>query len=85
MVKSELVSEDIQYKKKYHKISDFEMTNQNNELVTEKNYDNTIYVADFFFTTCQDICPIMTKNMYRLQEELKNCLLYTSPSPRDRG
>ena len=44
------------------------MTNQNNELVTEKNYDNTIYVADFFFTTCPSICPIMTANMHELQQ-----------------
>jgi len=71
MVNAELVSEDIQYKKKYHKISNFEMTNQNNELVTEKNYDNTIYVADFFFTTCPSICPIMTGNMVFLQNELE--------------
>jgi Uncharacterized protein SCO1/SenC/PrrC, involved in biogenesis of respiratory and photosynthetic systems len=68
MVNAELVFEDIQYKKKYHKISDFEMTNQNNELVTEKNYDNTIYVADFFFTTCPSICPIMTGNMVFLHK-----------------
>jgi len=71
MVNAELVSEDIQYKKKYHKISNFEMINQNNELVTEKNYDNTIYVADFFFTTCPSICPIMTGNMVFLQNELE--------------
>ena len=70
MVNAELVSDDIQYKKKYHKISNFEMTNQNNELVTEKNYDNTIYIADFFFTTCPSICPIMTGNMVFLQNEL---------------
>ena len=71
MVNAELVSEDIQYKKKYHKISNFEMTNQNNELVTEKNYDNTIYIADFFFTTCPSICPIMTGNMVFLQNKLE--------------
>ena len=72
MVNSELVSEEIQYKKKYHKISNFIMTNQNNELVTEKNYDNKIYVADFFFTTCPSICPIMTGNMVFLQNELED-------------
>ena len=71
MVNADLVSEDIQYKKKYHKISNFEMINQNNELVTEKNYDNTIYIADFFFTTCPSICPIMTGNMVFLQNELE--------------
>ena len=69
MVNAELVSEDIQYKKKYHKISNFEMTNQNNELVTEKNYDNTIYVADFFFTTCPTICPIMKTHLLRVYKK----------------
>ena len=48
------------------------MTNQNGEEITQANYKDKIYVADFFFTTCQDICPIMTKNMNQLQEELKN-------------
>ena len=71
MVNSELVSQEIQYKKKYHKISNFVMTNQNNELVTEKDYDNKIYVADFFFTTCPSICPMMTGNMVFLQNELE--------------
>ena len=50
----------------------FKLTNQNGKEITQANYKDKIYVADFFFTTCQDICPIMTKNMYRLQEELKN-------------
>jgi len=56
---------------KYHKIADFKLTNQNGEIVTEENYKDKIYIADFFFTTCQDICPIMTNNMYLLQEEFK--------------
>ena len=51
---------------------DFKLTNQNGEKITQEFYNDKIYVADFFFTTCQDICPIMTKNMYRLQEELKD-------------
>jgi len=70
MVTPELVDESIQYVKKYHTIAPFSMTNQNGQPITEKDYDNTIYVADFFFTTCPSICPIMTKNMYALQEKL---------------
>ena len=70
MVTPELVDESIQFVKKYHTIAPFSMTNQNGETITEKEYDNTIYVADFFFTTCPSICPIMTKNMYALQERL---------------
>jgi protein SCO1/2 len=70
MVAPELVDESIQFVKKYHTIAPFSMTNQNGKTVSEKDYDNTIYVADFFFTTCPSICPIMTKNMYALQEKL---------------
>jgi len=72
MVSEELVEVDIRYIKKYHKINDFVLTNQNGELISQEFYQNKIYVADFFFTTCPDICPIMTENMGYLQSELKN-------------
>ena len=71
-VNEKLVDSSVIHVSKYHKISDFELTNQNGQKITQEFYRNKIYVADFFFTTCQDICPIMTKNMYKLQEELKN-------------
>jgi protein SCO1/2 len=69
-VNSELVDTTIVHKINYHKISDFSLTNQNGEIVTQKKYENKIYVADFFFTTCQSICPIMTKNMKDIQDKL---------------
>ena len=79
-VNEKLVDSFVIHVSKYHKISDFELTNQNGQKITQEFYSNKIYVADFFFTTCQDICPIMTKNMYRLQEELKddNDILFLS-------
>ena len=72
MVSDELVEEDLRYVKKYHRISDFSLFNQNGDSISHDNYKNKIYVADFFFTTCPDICPIMTGNMLYLQEKLKN-------------
>ena len=72
MVSSELVEEELLHVKKYHKISDFNLLNQNGIEVSHNNYDNKIYVADFFFTTCPSICPIMTGNMVYLQNEIKN-------------
>ena len=71
-VNEKLVDSSIIHVAKYHKISDFKLINQNGKEITQANYKDKIYVADFFFTTCQDICPVMTKNMYQLQEELKN-------------
>ena len=72
MISTELVDQSIQYVKKYHKISDFSLTNQNGETISEQFYDNKIYVADFFFTTCPTICPIMTENMFYIQEKTIN-------------
>tara|TARA_B100000768_G_scaffold179975_1_gene198844 strand:- start:2888 stop:3514 length:627 start_codon:yes stop_codon:yes gene_type:complete len=81
MVSSELVEEEIQYIKKYHKISDFSLTNQNGETITQDYYENKIYIADFFFTTCPTICPIMTENMYQIQEKtIENNVLLVSYS-----
>ena len=72
MVNAELVDTTVQYVRKYHKISDFELVNQNGKTVTGKDYDDHIYVADFFFTTCLTICPVMTDNMLKIQEKIKN-------------
>ena len=72
MVSKDLVEENIQFIKKYHKIKDFSMKNQNGETITQEFYNDKIYVADFFFTTCPTICPIMTENMGYIQEKIKN-------------
>ena len=84
MVSSELVEDSIHHVKKYHKISNFSLTNQNGETVTEENYNNKIYVADFFFTTCPSICPIMTENMFYIQEKTVNKDAVRSTSVGDR-
>jgi len=72
MVNPELVDSLLRKKRKYHTIADFSLTNQNGENITHKDYQDKIYIADFFFTTCPTICPIMTKNMVGIQEQLKN-------------
>lgn len=71
-VSSELVDTTLQYVKKYHTIADFSLVNQNGKTITQDDYKDKIYVADFFFTTCQTICPIMTGHMAEIQEKLKD-------------
>ncbi|MDG2447274.1 MAG: SCO family protein [Flavobacteriaceae bacterium] len=71
-VNKELVDSTIQYVKKYHTIADFSLVNQNGKTVTQDTYNDKIYIADFFFTTCQTICPIMTDHMVILQNKLKH-------------
>ncbi|WP_299393338.1 SCO family protein [uncultured Gelidibacter sp.] len=72
MVNFEMVDSTVQYQSKYHKIADFSMLNQNGDTITQDDYNDKIYVADFFFTTCQTICPIMTDHMVQIQEKIKN-------------
>ena len=71
-VNYELVDSSIQHVKKYHRIADFELLNQNGETITHAKWDGKIYIADFIFTTCPSICPIMTNHMAELQQELSN-------------
>jgi protein SCO1/2 len=66
----ELVAPEISHVKKYHTIADFALVNQNGDTITQEAYRGHIYVADFFFTTCPTICPIMTENMRWLQDQL---------------
>jgi protein SCO1/2 len=71
-VNPELVDSTIQYVSRNHKIVDFAFVNQNGDTITQNDYKGKIYVADFFFTTCPTICPIMTDNMAWLQQQLKD-------------
>lgn len=71
-VNPQLVDTTIQHIGYNHKIADFKFTNQNGKTITQDDYKNKIYVADFFFTTCPTICPIMTDNMVWLQDKIKN-------------
>jgi len=67
-VNPELVDSTAQYIAKGHKIANFSFINQNGKTITQKDYEGKIYVADFFFTTCGSICPIMTTNMVDVQK-----------------
>ena len=49
------------------KVPSFLMTNQDNLIISNEDFNNKVYVVEFFFTTCPSICPIMNKNMKRLE------------------
>jgi protein SCO1/2 len=46
--------------------------NQNGDTITQEFYKDKIYVADFFFTTCLTICPVMTDHMLKIQQKIKD-------------
>jgi len=71
-VNPKLVDPSVKHIRSNHQIADFKLINQNGDTITQNNYEGKIYVADFFFTRCQTICPIMSTNMGDLQEFYKN-------------
>ena len=71
-VNSDLVDSTLLDVRKYHTIADFRLINQNGDTITQDDYKDKIYVADFFFTTCQTICPIMTNHMFQIQKKILN-------------
>ena len=56
----------------YHKIADFKFVNQDGDTISNSSVAGKVYVADFFFTTCPTICPIMKKEMLRVYETYKD-------------
>ena len=64
-----LVDKSIRNVSDNHRVKDFNLINQNGNVITSKDYENKIYVVDFFFTRCPSICPIMTDNMKLVQDE----------------
>ena len=63
------ISEDSDSLASFHQIFPFRLYNQSGDLITEKTFEDKIYVTDFFFTICPGICPKMTENMALLQAE----------------
>ena len=55
-----------------HKIEKFVFTNQNEEAFGSKDLEGKIHVANFMFTSCTNICPVMTTNMTKIENEFQN-------------
>lgn len=56
----------------YHTIAPFQFTNQDGKTITNETFTGKIYVADFFFTSCRTICPIMKTQMVRVYEKVQD-------------
>lgn len=55
-----------------HRVSNFSLISQDGKTITQKDFDDKIFVADFFFTTCPSICPRMTGQMQRVYEKFND-------------
>ena len=56
----------------YHQIPSFSFINQDSVEITDKDFDNKVYVANFFFTHCPSICPTMQRNVLKVYEKYKD-------------
>lgn len=56
----------------YHTVAPFSFLNQDSTTITDKDFNGKIYVTDFFFTSCNTICPTMHRNMLTVYEKFKN-------------
>lgn len=71
-VNVELVDESLRGIGLGHKIQDFSFVNQLGQTISQQEILGKVYVADYFFTTCQSICPVMTAQMKRVQDTFLN-------------
>ncbi len=71
-VNPRLVDKSLFHVRRGHTIADFSLINQNGDTITQEDYKDKIYVADFFFTRCTTICPVMTNNMAKVQNAFLN-------------
>jgi protein SCO1 len=67
-LQQEIVGKDTTYKT----IPSFKFLNQDSAVVTDKDFDGKIYVADFFFTSCPTICPVMHRNLLKVYTKYKD-------------
>lgn len=54
-----------------HRIGAFRLKDEQNKVITDKAIDGKVFVAEYFFSTCGSICPIMNQQMQRVQERFK--------------
>ena len=55
-----------------HTVSDFKFINQDGDSISNNTFQNDVYLADFFFTTCPTICPIMKSNLLKIYDHFEN-------------
>jgi protein SCO1/2 len=67
MVNGKLTTDTV-----YQTIPNFSFLNQDGVTITNRQFDGKVYIADFFFTRCGTICPVMHRNMYNIYQQYKD-------------
>ncbi|MFT4667197.1 MAG: protein SCO1/2 [Polaribacter sp.] len=64
--------EEVNGVTKYHEISDFKFTDQDGQVITNETFKDKVYLVDFFFISCQTICPKVAQQMLRIHDKFEN-------------
>jgi len=54
------------------KVPEFELTNQENKIIYQKDLEGKVYLVEFFFANCPTICPVMNRNLIQISEEINS-------------
>ena len=71
-LKPEMVDAELRGKGYGHRIGEFQLLNQDGQTITQNEVKGKIHVAEYFFTHCQSICPVMNKQMQRVHKKFKS-------------
>lgn len=69
----------------FYTVPDFKVTNQDGETITQGNLNDGIYLANFFFATCKDVCPAMNRRVKRVYDELEGLATKNRAAANEKG
>lgn len=69
----------------YYTVPDFKVTNQNRQTITQDNFKGGIYIANFFFATCKDICPAMNRRVLQIYNEMQDLAAKNTEVAKEKG
>ncbi|MCC7532569.1 MAG: SCO family protein [Bacteroidia bacterium] len=69
----------------YYQIPNFKVVNQSGDTITQENLTGCIYLANFFFTSCQDVCPSMNRRLKALYDEVEDLENYNAKQAKEKG
>ncbi len=70
-INPDYVHQDLRHVQANHTIRDFSLIDQNGDTIGLDNFQGKIFITDFFFTSCPSICPVMSRNMEKLQARFR--------------
>ncbi|TAE80813.1 MAG: SCO family protein [Bacteroidetes bacterium] len=69
----------------YYQVPDFKVTNQRGETITQANVNQGIYLVNFFFASCKDVCPSMNRRLQQVYNEMEDLAEKNRNVAKDKG